>query len=297
MSSVSGRTKLHRQFSLIALVLFVPASSVAQDEVGPVVEVGEAARIVDDAIIVQDVVQGAIIDGAIVEIEGVNDEKALAAMRDAAQASLLTDMKFLLRLELAFAKRACPLDKDQLELVRQKLEERLPGCKDMVMDVAVFRNGFGFGMGGGMATVAATTSEGHSLKENPYSRIQKEMEKTLQELVTPEQLARYQEEVQAKNDFHRQSSVGMVVELIDQRLSLSAEQRQTIRQRLIERWENPASISFEMYFNNPEYIPAVPESAVQPFLNKDQRNIWSRLNRHDFPIQVQSDQFGVFGDE
>ena len=259
----------------------LPSGLFGQDDV--VVEVQEVAQ-----------VEGVIVADGAFNVNGQADEgdqeKALKNARD----GLRKDLKKIASVEVGFARRVCQLDKDQLQQLNQGIAGRLEESLDKLININnVFQAGIGFGGG----NIVATTSSGQSLTSDPYEVVRQAVAAEMAKLVADDELETYQREAKLRNEYRRNAAIELVIEMLHSHLSLSSEQREKLRRSLDKRWEGASSFSISMYIHNPEYVPQLPEVAVQTVLEKDQRIIWNSLNKYSFPLEVNDSEVGIQWDE
>lgn len=199
---------------------------------------------------------------------------------DDANADIVEQLRPLVNVELGFIKRVCDPTDEQKQKIAAAVEESLEAMSDIV---GAPQKPFG-GFGGGV--VMARAANGQELKENPSTRIRRDLADTIRPLLSEQQFAAYETELEKRDQFRREAAVSMAVELIDRHLALTDDQRLRITERLLEKWQGAENLSMQTYVNNPQYVPPAPEVVVQPELDDAQRRAWKSLNKVQFPIQL-----------
>lgn len=110
---------------------------------------------------------------------------------------------------------------------------------------------------------------------DPRKLIQQGMLAAARAHLTPEQVARYQAEVDRRTEDRKRAAIGLLVAKLDQDLVLTVEQRDKLAEALAQNWSDAWGGALEMYANgNDQYFPMIPEKVVGPLLNKTQKRIW-----------------------
>ena len=267
--ALSFWTVFQRWCGAVALLAMAGVGACAQDE--PVVEVEE----VQVDVFERDVL---IVDGA--QNRAPDERKKL--LRQSLEPILKSELYFLF---MVTGTRE-PDREEMLESAQKDLEK----MDDMLIDQ---NGGNGLGMVLGGATGIAVTSNGLSLNANPYTRIRDSLQNVAAQHLSPEEIEKYKTELAKRIEFRREATIGMVVQLLDQHLELSVEQRDQIKENLTKRWSGWKNISVESYLSNSNYIPVFPFPLIDTVLNRDQRTVWKTLNQYHFPIQINNDQFSM----
>lgn len=256
-----------RWLGVVALVLMATGSVRAQGDVIVDAEVVEAVVERDGDVVLLDAAQN----------RKPGDEKKL--LKEALEPVLKAELYFLFMVTKA--------DEDAKDRVVASAEKELESMDEILLDQR-FANGVVLAVSG--PTVVAQTSNGVSLNANPYTRIREKLLVIAEQELEPAQAEKYKSEIAKRGEFRRQAMVGMVVNLLDQHLALSVEQRDQITENLMEKWPGAVNMSVENYLNNSNYVPVLPFPLIDTVLNRDQRTVWKTLNQYHFPMQVSNDQ-------
>lgn len=203
---------------------------------------------------------------------------------DGANADIVEQLRPLVNVELGFIKRVCDPTDEQKQKIAAAVEESLEAMSDIVGAPQG-----PFGRVGGRV-VMARAANGQELKENPSTRIRRDLAETIRPLLSEQQFADYETELEKRDQFRREAAVSMAVELLDRHLALTDDQRLRITERLLEKWQGAENLSMQTYVNNPQYVPPVPEVVVQPELDDAQMRAWKSLNKVQFPIQLSNNR-------
>lgn len=263
------RSVYQRWLGAVALLVMVGGGACAQDE--PIVEVEEVqVDVFERDIMIVDAVQN----------RNPEDRKKL----------LQQTLEPILKSELYFLFMVTDAPNSDRKVILEAAEKELRAMDDMLVDQNAVN---GLGMAFGATTVIAQTSTGMSLKANPYTRIQESLQAVAAQHMGPEKAEKYNSELAKRIEFRREAMIGMVVHLLDQRLELSVEQRDQIKENLTEKWSGWKNMSVEGYLSNSNYIPVLPFPLIDTVLNRDQRTVWKNLNQYHFPMQINNDQFSM----
>ena len=201
-----------------------------------------------------------------------------------AKESLVSELKTILKPELYFLFVVVDVEQPLKKQICSEAETSLNNLTDMLVNENEGVRLFG-GIGQ-QSTVVAMTSQGLSLNANPYQRVSKEVMKVAEKHLSPEKIATYKEEVEKRNRFRLDACVGMVVHVLDQRLSLTVQQRDELHKNLVERWPDAINTSIDNYLSNADYVPVVPFPLIDKILNRNQRTVWKTLNQYAFPMDI-----------
>jgi hypothetical protein len=100
--------------------------------------------------------------------------------------------------------------------------------------------------------------------------------------LSPEQFARYQEELEVKARDQRKAIAFSVVANLDRLLFLSNEQREKIGEALLANWNESTFPTLENLVNYEQYFPVLPERSLTPLLNDAQRTTWNGVQKVTF---------------
>jgi hypothetical protein len=106
----------------------------------------------------------------------------------------------------------------------------------------------------------------------------------LREILTPDQCDKYQNAVTEREQFRREANAECIVAVLDDRLSLNAEQRKEIR-RSLAAWPGVEKLQAYFYFQNQAYLPQLPAAALKA-LNASQRKIFDGIQKADFQSEM-----------
>lgn len=188
----------------------------------------------------------------------------------------------VVKVELSFAIRACKLEGEERKKLIDAGDEWLEQfAKDFQKQQLhrgagqnVFRNGFQIRGG-----------------SDPRWRIRKGIAETVKTVVTPEQLAIYQQECSHRETAYQEGIAATLVVRMDEKLALSAEQRQKLAASFTEQWDDRWAPPLEMFMYNNEMWPPIPDKVVSPHLTPAQWEIWTRIAK-----QAQQVNFGWGGE-
>jgi hypothetical protein len=139
---------------------------------------------------------------------------------------------------------------------------------------------------GALTVVKRTSTE-------PRAMIQEAILPILEANLTPEQVARYKEELERSRLERRQMVIDNLVAKLDHDLQLSNEQREKLCGAMASNWDATWEISTQALLNLEHAFPPVPDQLVIPTLNERQQKIWRSMPKQT----VNYNSFGLFGNQ
>jgi hypothetical protein len=112
--------------------------------------------------------------------------------------------------------------------------------------------------------------------------IREGLTKALQETLSAEDLARFNDEVAKRVAAHKQATITNVVGQLDGVLYLNKEQREKITANLDINWQPDWEQWLMVRQYGGEYFPTVPDQQVVPHLNSEQVSVWRGLQKVSF---------------
>jgi hypothetical protein len=249
---------------LLAASLAAAGARAEEGQQQAVVE-AEAAIAVDVEVVGPMAVDGLFVpmpaEGAPVE----DDEARLAPFR----AQYLP----LVRRELTFANRVCDWTDEQrqaaVEAGRTWLEAYIRtqvGHQQVNQGMMIFMNG-----GGRMA-----------VQQNAGAAAEDELVAAIRETLDAQQQELYDAELKERRAYRKQTVIDNLVAQFDERLNLTAQQREKLARSLHVRWDEGWAPPLEIFVRMSEYVPVVPDEAITPHLTPDQRKLWAGLQKVSF---------------
>ncbi|NND97545.1 MAG: hypothetical protein HKN47_09485 [Pirellulaceae bacterium] len=246
------RFQLTRQTLAVTLVVCLccavtgNSTSVAQDDVGDVVDEGEVIELVD-------------MDDIVIAMPGDPETAKIQAH---------------LAVHRSFIRRVCDLSdqqKKQLEAMDNDWLEKISKKNVVVVN----------------APAAAPNLIGIFFGARPRQRqvvqkqnLQAEVDKALVAVLDDGQRAEYEVEKQARIDFRNRATADALIESLQDRLDLTAEQRTAIKTKIVP-WVASNDLITMHYFTSNNYYPDIPIHLLTA-LNDEQRKAYLGLTRHLF---------------
>jgi hypothetical protein len=115
---------------------------------------------------------------------------------------------------------------------------------------------------------------------DPRRLIEQGLVKALESHLSPDQVARYQAELTKRAAARKRLALRNLVARLDHDLFLSPDQRDKISDSLSTRWDDSWVQSIQMFMNNNNYLPQIPDPCVAPFLNDSQVKIWKTIPKY-----------------
>ncbi len=108
---------------------------------------------------------------------------------------------------------------------------------------------------------------------DPRHLIATQLAKVVRAHLSTEQAARYEAELQRREEALRQVAVLNIVAKLDKRLRLTADQRTDLQQVLADNWHDSWGQTQLMMYEN-GYFPHLPVNKILPVLNETQQKAW-----------------------
>lgn len=115
---------------------------------------------------------------------------------------------------------------------------------------------------------------------DPRQEIAVELSKRVEEVLSVEQLRRYQRELEQRAAARKHAAMLALVAHLDKELVLSGEQRTRLKKSLEAKWNDAWSYSLEAMMYGAQYMPLVPDDVMTPVLNDKQQEIWRQTPKH-----------------
>lgn len=178
-------------------------------------------------------------------------------------AQWLQQFRPLLRGELIFIRQVCDLPPEVRPKVKAAGEEALLSA---AKTFAKFQNNRR-GAGTNPPQIRKLIHEG--------------LTRQLQEVLSAEQMAKYNAEVAARTEQHKRTVILSVVSRLDGTLFLTAQQREKITDILSSKWEDKWESWLGLNQYGDMYFPQIPDACLLPCLNEEQKDAWRGLQKID----------------
>ena len=207
---------------------------------------------------------------------------------EAELAPFLAQFQPLLKMELSFANRVCELTDEQRTAAIADSKDWLTGfVRDYVKKQRQPQNDGGWMLVGQRMQRPADA--------NPRSSIEEGVAVSVKKHLKPEQAAQYDAELAKRREFHQQAAAENLIAAIDEKLFLSADQRQKISDELTEHWDESWGVQLDNLVHMGNYLPQVPDKHVVQHLNADQRKVWNGIQKVHFGPAFGNEQNWIGG--
>lgn len=191
------------------------------------------------------------------------------AMNKAALAQQVTQqLRPFLRVEYHFIRKVCEPSPEQRGQIARAGERALRET------AAQYPNG---NLNAAQVIVMGRNGMATQSFNDPIKPIRDGLAKAVEQFLTPEQAARYKDEVKRKNEHWKQVAVRTIVTRLDQDLLLTADQRAAIGDSLRDHWNETWASSVTALVNIEHYFPPIPDEHIMPSLDAAQKDIWQAL--------------------
>lgn len=175
------------------------------------------------------------------------------------EAQALTQMRPILRAQLHFVRKVCQPTKAEMKLIEDDAEAIL---KEAAKKHAVFQQ----------RQMQGQQQAGNN--SSPQKLLRDSFAKSVKTHLSPDQAARFQDEVDRQAADRRKAVVRKLVARLDRDLVLSAEQREKIFESLVFHWQDAWCPQLEVFMYGDQFFPNIPDKHVSVFLNETQRKVW-----------------------
>jgi hypothetical protein len=245
----------------VALAASLAASAARADEDQQQAEAEAAVAVEAQALVLDFAVAPAPMPA-----EGEVDEEARLA-------PLRTQYTPLVQRELTFAGRVCEWTDEQRDKAvaagRTWLEAYIrtqAGQQQANQGMMIFMNG------GGQLAMAG----------DAVSTAEDELIAAIRETLDADQQAAYDAELKERRAYRKQTVIENLVAQLDDRLNLTAQQREKLARSLHVRWDESWAPPLEIFVRMSEYVPVMPDEAITPHLTPEQRQLWAGLQKVSF---------------
>jgi hypothetical protein len=201
-------------------------------------------------------------------------------------------LKSLINVELSFLKRACePSDEQMRRLVEgakeahQKMGSILQGAPNPA-GVAFRRH-----------SIHLFGPNNERLVENPYQRVRKDVAKCAKAILDDDQHERYLKEAATRSRFEKQVAVDIVLELVDEKVVLTAQQREQLSEKMMSGWEGLGVVQLQRYLNDSQYVPNGATEFLSEVLTAKQLAVWRTHRAVSFAERIQVVDDSGLGEE
>lgn len=192
---------------------------------------------------------------------------AAANQNEAMLLQFQEQLRPVLRGELSFIRLMCDLPEAQRPKVKTAGEAGLKkAAQAMVDQQQPMRR---------VVAVNMTTND-------PRKIIREGLAQSLRQTLTPEQMARYEDELAKRSANRKRAAIMSAVARLDDVLFLTAQQREAIIDSISSNWQDDWEQWLMMQRYGHQYFPQIPEQRVAPHLNDKQRAVWHGLQKVNF---------------
>jgi hypothetical protein len=182
-------------------------------------------------------------------------EQQIAQIRQLEQQYALA-FRTLYRTELHFMRIVCQPTKKQFEKLAADGE---PELKAMVKKFS-----------------STLRTGGANQQSDPRTLIANVVAKSVQPVLSPEQAARYQKELDQRASARKRVWLLNLVRMVDRVLVLTAEQRDKLGKILEKNWNGSWNQTQILTYGG-QYFPKMPDSEILPILTENQKTVWQGI--------------------
>ena len=217
---------------------------------------------------------------------------AIAANQKTLEQQMRAQLEPMLKAELSFANRTAELNDDERrkliadskkwfeEFIGPFVKKQDPNQRQMMLQGG---NGIWFG---GQAPN----------RDDPRKSIQTGVAKVISDTLPKEKQDKFKEECRKREEFVRLTTVDNLVARVDEKVILSADQRNKVSDALIKHWDDSSPPQLEAFAISSTIWPGIPDQWVLPELTESQRAVISRINRTSGRVFFGGMGFGMGGE-
>lgn len=203
-------------------------------------------------------------------------------------------LKPLINVELSFVKRVCDPSDVQMKAIVAAVKDAHKAMADIVKENGELDDDDHQRQHNEIKFVGP---DGEWVLANPYRRIREDMARLLKPIVSQQQYARYMDETKAREEYERETAIGILIGLLDSKLALSAEQRGRL-QKTFQNDLKEVDIHWLVSFDaSATSLPPLPDQLFAPALDEAQQKILASLPRDRMYAGIYNDGLVEFAEE
>ncbi len=121
---------------------------------------------------------------------------------------------------------------------------------------------------------------GQEAQADPGKLIVAGLAKAVSQHLPAIQSEKYVAEIKKREDDFNLMTIHAIVTKIDRDLVLSGDQRESITREMKVKFQDAWSLSQSFLQYGDDYLPAAPDQAILPFLNSNQKKVWTQGQRN-----------------
>jgi hypothetical protein len=169
--------------------------------------------------------------------------------------------------ELFFARKVCGVSRDQLKAMVKETDSTL---KEVAKTIVEGQQNVG----------ARTVARGQSVQTpDAATLLRQRLAAAFKKHLSPEQQARYDEEVEKRTAGRKRAGVNYLVDALDRELLLSASQRDKIASSLRANWDDSWFMYIEYITYGNQFFPQAIDRFVAPVLDATQKKAWQTTQK------------------
>ncbi|MFO0943426.1 MAG: hypothetical protein U0930_22045 [Pirellulales bacterium] len=110
--------------------------------------------------------------------------------------------------------------------------------------------------------------------------LKSEIDKKIKSLISEEQVKQLEAESKSKDEFRAEAMAELTVSLLERQMYLKPEQIENLQKSLNGKINRQAG--WHVFLNNRQYLPTIPQKALQEVLNENQLKLIRQMHQNDF---------------
>ena len=178
-------------------------------------------------------------------------------------------LKSLINVELSFVNRVCDPTDDQMKQIVSAAKVAHTEMNDIVRGAGNRRV-----ILPQQQAVRMVGPNNEQLVQNPYIRVRQDVAKCVKPILNDDQYERYVKEAADRARFEKQTAVDIVLGMLDDKVALTPQQRETISKQMMAKWDGIDIEQMQLYLNNSQYVPSVSTQFLNGVLTAKQMAAW-----------------------
>jgi hypothetical protein len=189
--------------------------------------------------------------------EAKKEDAQVAAMVKWSEQRFGKQLRGLFKAELIFLKDVAAPTKEQLDKI---CAGGAPSIKNAIQQIALSRLG-----------------RGADPSLNPPRDMVRAIAQAAKELLSAEQFARYQKELDARAAARKRLTILNLVAMTDHVLRLRPDQRDKLTEVLTANWDPAWDQPRRFMYGGGQYFPRMPDAKILPLLTEPQKGVWENV--------------------
>jgi hypothetical protein len=196
-------------------------------------------------------------------VAGAAPAMAFAVNLDGQAQQMMMQFRPIIRAEFHVIRAACQPTPEQRKAVAQAAEQTLRDATKKYVEA-----------------MRRPMTMAQRAANDPRRLIEQGLAEAINSRLSADQAGRYQAELAKRAAARKRVALRNLVARLDHDLILSPDQRARISESLAAHWDDSWGQSIEMFMNDNNFLPQIPDRLVEPVLNESQVKIWKTTPKY-----------------